>query len=119
MKFCKDCKHYEQARNGFYPNCVHPDNPGAVDVVSGNRIFTVNTCATVRQDTRRCGPLGDWFTPATLDGKLDMLEEEKSRTVYLIWGDGSFPKAYAFRSAAEKRLEKGQNLLPIDLWEKQ
>lgn len=119
MKICKDCVHYENPAGVYYPQCVHPDNPGAVDVVSGNRIFTANACAPVRQDTRRCGPLGSWFEPATLDAKLDMLTEEKSRTIYLVSGGGEMVKAFSFRSAAEKRCKEGQFVSAVDLWEKQ
>ena len=117
MKFCKDCTHYEMRSGQAF--CSHTDNPGAVDLVSGNRIFNYVLCGVVRADTRRCGPLGDWYEPATLDGKLDMLVEEKSRTIYLVSGGGEEVKAYAFRSAAEKRKGEDQIISKIDFWEKQ
>ena len=117
MKFCKDCRHAD-TRNPYVFVCCHPDNPGAVDLVTGNRVGGTAFCSVVRQDIRRCAPSAQWFDPATLDAKLEMLEEN-TRTIYLVSGGGNAPKAYAFRSAAEKNMIAEQIITPVEYWDKQ
>lgn len=116
MKLCRDCTHCNQA-NPFLWMCDHPDNPGAVDVVTGHRVGGTASCATVRHDTRRCGVLAAWFEPATLDARLEMLEENTT-TIYIVTFDGEKPpKAFRYRSAAEK--QEGGEVNPIEYWDKQ
>jgi hypothetical protein len=120
MKFCKDCTHYRTENLGYTVRaiCAHPDNAGGVDLVSGNRVGGIDLCGTVRADLRRCGPSAQWFDPATLDAKLEMLDDN-TKTVYLTSGEGHMPKAYAFRSTAEKQKADGQIITPIEFWDKQ
>jgi hypothetical protein len=119
MKLCKDCKHFKADFTfGYNRNlCLHPDNPGALDVVTGHRVGGTAECGSVRADARKCGLTAMWFDPATLDAKLEMLVEN-TRTIYLVVGLETV-KAYAYRSTAEKNLQDGQQISPVEYWDKQ
>jgi hypothetical protein len=75
MKFCKDCKHYQAAVACIYfavpASCGYGDKR---DPVTGDRRIT-GMCGDLRADESKCGPAGNWFDPATLDGRLAMLPE--------------------------------------------
>lgn len=114
MKLCKDCVHIQQSGLNIF--CSHPDNPSSLDVVTGHRIGGTDLCANVRRDERRCGLTAMWFEPATLDGKLDMLEHNTA-TIYFVTFEDALPKAYKYRSAAEKA--SGKSVTPIEYWDKQ
>jgi hypothetical protein len=89
MKFCKDCRHFEKGvfANGgsllpgfamaFPPKC-HGNPEPTFNLVTGERRTYAGDCADVRCDGMRCGPAANWFEPATLDGRLAMLEESDS-----------------------------------------
>ena len=57
-----------------------------------------------------------WFEPATLDAKLEMLVENTT-TIYFVTFDEALPKAFKYRSAAEKA--GGKDITPVEYWDKQ
>ena len=116
MKLCKDCTYCNQTNPALFM-CSHPDNPGMICVVTGKKLGGITECSVVRADPRRCGMTAQWFDPATLDARLEMLEDN-SKTIYLLHG-GDFVKAYAFRSTAEKNRKEGQEISAVEFWERQ
>lgn len=88
MKFCKDCKRYSPSVSadggsllpGFFmyipATCNSENIASRIDLVSGEKRGGGADCATVRADEEMCGESGAWFVPATLDGRLAMLESK-------------------------------------------
>lgn len=88
MKLCKDCKYFvpEFSANGgsllpgfFYSRPALCNNPQFAlfvrDPVNGNDRYINLYCKDNRTDELKCGLSGHKFEPATLDGRLAMLEE--------------------------------------------
>lgn len=83
MKFCKDCKRYSPAASadggtllpGVFLHTPAQCAQGThTDIVTGaTRIKTID-CAKCRADDDLCGIDGRNFEPATLDGRLAMLD---------------------------------------------
>ena len=78
MKFCKDCKHYSPSVVFASMYCAGAvpascGREGVRDPVTGGPRIT-GLCDSLRIDESKCGPSGAWFEPATLDGRLAMLE---------------------------------------------
>ena len=87
MKLCKDCKYFEpefSCHGGsllpgfFYARealCKNPEFAQFVqDPVGGNHRFVHMFCKDNRADELKCGLSGHKFEPATLDGRLAMLD---------------------------------------------
>lgn len=87
-KFCKDCKHYVAPIScdggtvlpGVFihiPAACRSEQIGStVDLVSGEVRPGRMDCSEVRGDETKCGAAGIWFSIATLDGRLAMLEHD-------------------------------------------
>lgn len=90
MKLCIDCKRYQPATgrlkhiDGYgrveyfeLPDlCLSMQLPHEVDPVAGGvsgNVFPANQC---RSEEEKCGRKGKWFEPATLDGRLAMLDDD-------------------------------------------
>lgn len=78
MKFCKDCKHYNE---GAVSSKVYiPDMCKAgekvFDPVSGREIGYAGEPRELRHDENKCGMSAKWFDPANLDGRLAILEDK-------------------------------------------
>lgn len=80
MRFCKDCKHYSAAGSfatvfgaaSWPATCSHGEKR---DPVTGDRRIA-GLCDSLRAESGDCGTQAIWFVPATLDGRLALLEEE-------------------------------------------
>lgn len=96
--------------------CRHPDNPGFRDLVTGHVIQGMAKCSQVRADIRKCGQTAMWFEPGNLDARLEMLVENTT-TIYFVTFDEALPKAFKYRSAAEKA--GGKDITSVEYWDKQ
>nr|WKF58806.1 hypothetical protein HUO10_003307 [Paraburkholderia busanensis] len=77
MKFCKDCKHYRPVVATILfaiPDQCHAGEQRR-DPVNGYRI-PLGSPSDLRMEGGKCGVEGKLFEPATLDGRLAMLEEK-------------------------------------------
>jgi hypothetical protein len=85
MKFCKDCKRYRAEVNvdggtllpGFFQHipaaCIRSTD---TDLVTGKEIYRLVNCEIARKSEEMCGQDAAWFEPATLDGRLAMLDDK-------------------------------------------
>lgn len=79
MKLCKDCKHYSPAGafasmwgiGAAWPASCHYGDKR--DPVTGDKRIA-GTCESLRGFAGDCGQDAKWFEPATLDGRLAMLD---------------------------------------------
>lgn len=80
MKFCKDCKHFrptvETLKWAVGPSCHARDTREEFDPVTGEQITYAGQPSELRGKDGECGPDAKWFEPATLEGRLAMLEEK-------------------------------------------
>lgn len=60
-KFCTDCKHVRKADHPDMWRCVHPDNKGPRDPVTGNEQPIYRHCIALRAGPKGCGEAGKWF----------------------------------------------------------
>jgi hypothetical protein len=83
VKFCKDCKNYRPAISGgggsLLPGFVFAIPAQCVqgthtDLVTGEKRLKTVDCAECRKHDALCGIDGTRFDPATLDGRLAMLD---------------------------------------------
>lgn len=85
MKLCRDCQHFTPARavktgdgrTGWSPDWCGK-KIGPIDPVNGHQ-DRVGDPRAARADEEKCGPSGEWFVPANLDGRLAVLYEKTEK----------------------------------------
>lgn len=61
VKFCKDCKHFDQSR---FKHCLHPKSTtSGVDTVTGTTWSLHHYASTMRGTSIKCGERAHWFEP--------------------------------------------------------
>lgn len=87
MKFCKDCAHFRPASAMWkvaIPDACHA-KAGTMefDPVTGREITYAGLPSALRADRSKCGLTAKWFKPATLDGRLAVLDDSSSADIEL------------------------------------
>lgn len=82
LKFCKDCKSYQPPIISDKCFCdarctSGSGGKGTFDPVTGNEYTFSGNPHILRAEGEPCGPEANWFEPATLDGRLAMLDGDK------------------------------------------
>ena len=78
MKFCKDCKHFQQYQKGLMQQNIEVKlctaKPPEYDLVTGKPLYRfANVERAIINEPDHCTKDGNWFTPITEDADLDDL----------------------------------------------
>ena len=78
MKFCRDCRHYQQYKDGLMRQRIEvkicTKLPPEHDLVTGEPLYRFASVErTIINESNHCTKEGNWFEPITEDADLDDL----------------------------------------------
>ena len=92
MKLCVDCEYI--ATNGSHSwetyQCMAPENPFRINPVTGDKMYDIKYCTSLRESSTRCSREGVWFKIKLISGFCDSPEKllglppRKSKSAYTI-----------------------------------